>query len=354
MIGRVRHNILLVASLLFFAEVATAQADLGHLRIKGAQFSPQEVLIGDHFWLEIETEVDEAPEGEQVQVAFPTISADFTEGRIELLEEHPTDTVGHKEGVYQLRKRYRLTSFEPADYNIDSLGVLWYDGVDLDTVFVGSPLRVKVDMMPVDTAQKTIYDIKQPMKTPLVVEEFGGYLALIVIALLAIVSAIYLIATRTRKAKAAEAIESRPKEAPHIVAIRQLEQLSAQKLWQNGQHKLYYTRLTDILREYLEGRFGVGAMEMTTDEIVVAIKGLELTKKQLADLGDLLREADLVKFAKHSPDAETNEGAYYKVYYFVEESKEVAEQTKAEVATSDVVELEIENSHKEGQSGDEQ
>ena len=343
-------NWILCALMVLCAEGAVAQSDLGHLRIKGAEFTPQEVLIGDHFWLEIEVEVDEAREGEAVEVAFPTITPEFTEGRIELLEEKPTDTIGHnKEGVYQLRKRYRLTSFEPAEYSIDSLGVLWYDGVDLDTVFIGSPLRVKVDIMPVDTAQKTIYDIKQPMKTPLVVEEFGGYVVWGVVALLALVSAIYLIVNRTRKAKAEEVEESRPKEAPHIVAIRKLEMLSTQKLWQNGQYKSYYTRLTDILRDYLDGRYGVGAMEMTSDEIIAAIKGLEITKKQVATLGELLKEADLVKFAKHTPDAESNEAAYYTVYYFVEETKEVAEQTKAEVANSDVVELKVEG-REEGQS----
>lgn len=342
---------ILCALMVLCAEGAVAQSDLGHLRIKGAEFAPAEVMIGDHFWLEIDVEVDDAKEGEPVQVAFPAITPEFTEGRIELLEERPTDTVGHAEGVWQLRKRYRLTSFEPAEYSIDSLGVLWYDGVDLDTVFTASPLRLKVEMMPVDTAQKTIYDIKQPLKTPLVVEEFSGYVAWGLVVVLALISAIYLIATRTRKAKA-EVQESRPKEAPHIVAIRRLEMLSTQKLWQNGDYKQYYTRLTDILRDYLDGRYGVGAMEMTTDEIVAAIKGLELTKKQVSALGDLLREADLVKFAKHTPDVESNEASYYTVYYIVEETKEVAEEIKAEVATGDVVELKVEG-REEGQQDEE-
>lgn len=344
-------KILLGLCALLWCEGAMAQADLGHLRVMGAGFHPSEVLIGDHFWLEIEAEVDEAPEGEQVQVAFPEITPDFTEGRIELLEELPTDTVAvSDEGVYQLRKRYRLTSFEPAEYSIDSLGVLWYDGVDLDTVFVREPLRLKVDIMPVDTAQKTIYDIKQPMNTPLVVEEFEGYLRWGIVALLALWSIGYLIASRSRKA-VAKAEENRPKEAPHIVAIRQLEQLSTQKLWQNGRHKHYYTRLTEILRDYLEGRYGVCALEMTTDEIVVALRELELTKKQNSELAELLREADLVKFAKHTPDADTNEAAYYKVYYFVEETKEVPEQTKEEVATTEVVSIDVAG-HKEGQENE--
>lgn len=299
-------------------DMATAQER--PVRVVGAAFEPSEVLVGDHLYLHIDVEAEDGYE-----VAFPTITEDFTEGRIELLEEITTDTVSHKEGVWALRKSYRLTSFEPAEYHLDSLGVLYSDGLTIDTAFVGGgALRLKVDIMPVDTAQKTIYDIRQPMKAPLVVEEFGGYVALGVLALAVVASVVYLIVTRKRRTKGAEQEEELPKEAPHIVAIRHLEALSHQKLWQNGKHKVYWSRLTEILREYLEGRYGVGAMEMTSEEIVAELKKLELEPKQVSDLRSLLAESDLVKFAKHTPDAESNEEAYNKVYYFVENTKEQA------------------------------
>ena len=68
-------------------------------------------------------------------------------------------------------------------------------------------------------------------------------------------------------------------------------------------------------------------MEMTTDEIIEAIKELNLSQKLSMDLVSLLRDADLVKFAKAMPEAAENESAYSKVYYFVEETKPV-EQTE--------------------------
>ena len=321
------------------------------VRVVGAAFEPREVLIGDHFQLNMEVEAEDGCE-----VAFPTITEQFAEGRIELLEELPTDTVSHKEGVWALRKSYRLTSFEPAEYRLDSLGVLYSTGVKIDTAFVGSALTLKVDIMPVDTAQKTIYDIKQPMKAPLVVEEFAGYLGLVVLALAALASAIYLIATRTRKAKQAASEEEAPKEAPHIVAIRNLEMLSHQKLWQNGKHKAYWSQLTDILREYLDGRYGVGAMEMTSDEIVASLKELELSPKQVRELKGLLAEGDLVKFAKHTPDAESNEGAYYKIYYFVEETKELPAEGEPTAPIQEAPEVVVpsteEGKSKEGESNE--
>lgn len=321
---RIIYGIVLTLALVAGGRVgAMAQeASQAPVRIVGAAFEPAEVLIGDHFGLNIEVEAEDGSE-----VAFPTITEEFADGCIELLEESPTDTVEHKEGVWRLRKQYRLTSFEPAEYRLDSLGVLYRSGNSIDTAFVNGILQVKVDWMPVDTAQKTIYDIKQPMKTPLVVEEFGGYTALGVLIVAALASAIYLIISRSHKAKGVEKGEDLPQEAPHIVAIRHLEMLSNQKLWQNGKYKAYWSRLTEILRAYLDARYGVGAMEMTTDEIVAALATLNIEPKQLADMKNLLAESDLVKFAKHTPEAETNEEAYYKTYYFVENTKELAAES---------------------------
>ena len=169
-------------------------------------------------------------------------------------------------------------------------------------------------------------------------------------------SALYLIITRTRKAKGKAQEEETPKEAPHIVAIRNLEILSHQKMWQNGKHKAYWSRLSEILREYLDGRYGVGAMEMTTDEIVAALKELELSPKQVKALNDLLAESDLVKFAKHTPDAESNEGAYYTIYYFVEETKEQPAEGAPSAQPTEAPEVVMvsETEERKEESGDEQ
>lgn len=290
------------------------------VRIESARFVPDSVLIGDHFDL-----VMEVVSREGYAVGFPSI-ANAGEGKIELLEEGGVDTLSVAGGDYRLRKRWRMTSFEPAKYSIDSLGVLYTDGRTVDTLYAPNALELTVQMMPVDTAQKTIYDIKQPLKMPVLfgeVVETGGRVLGVLIALAAVVVAVVFVVRKLRR-KGAEA--EKPKEPAHIVAIRELESLHNQKLWQNGKVKEYYSRLTEILREYLDGRYGVGAMEMTTDEIVVAMKGLSLTKKQSSLLGELLAESDLVKFAKYIPAEEYHEEAYNTVYYFVEESKEVAEE----------------------------
>ena len=69
-------------------------------------------------------------------------------------------------------------------------------------------------------------------------------------------------------------------------------------------------------------------MEMTSDEIIDAMRGIELPDKARMDLTSLLRTADLAKFAKMAPDAEQNENDYLKAYYFVEETKPASEQAE--------------------------
>lgn len=106
------------------------------------------------------------------------------------------------------------------------------------------------------------------------------------------------------------------------MAIRALEKLHSRKLWQNGKHKEYYSQLADIVRIYIEQRYGIGAMEMTSDQILDAVRNVndERLREKLRELFGL---ADLVKFAKLAPTPEDNEQAYFDAYFYVEETKEL-------------------------------
>ncbi|MBO5692496.1 MAG: hypothetical protein J6R74_00970 [Tidjanibacter sp.] len=321
-----RNRGLLLVALMAAVGLARGQEPV---RITDAHFEPQQVLLGDHFDLVMEVEAQEG-----FAVAFPDLAEGFAEGRIELLNEGGVDTVFHREGRYGLRKRYKLTSFEPSNYMLDSLGVLSVSPEGkVDTLMQQVGLVASVAMIPIDTTQTTIYDIKRPMKAPIYFGEFSGYLLWTVLALAAVAGLVYLIVRRLA-GRGLGGERAKPSEPPHIVAIRRLESLHNQKLWQNGRLKEYYSLLTDILRDYLDGRFGVSAMEMTSEEIIVALRGLDIMPKQYEALSRLLRESDLVKFAKYVPEQEYHEEAYLAVYYFVEESKQVAveemSQTKAE------------------------
>lgn len=115
---------------------------------------------------------------------------------------------------------------------------------------------------------------------------------------------------------------------PYVLAVRQLDALREKKLWQKGADKEYYTRLTDILRIYLFGRFGINAMEMTSQQIRDAVSHCEMIGEESKLINDVLSEADFVKFAKARPSADVNERTFNEVRQFVEITKPVEEPEK--------------------------
>jgi len=182
------------------------------------------------------------------------------------------------------------------------------------------------------TANQTIYALKPQRTLPLRAEEITGYLFGGLFLLLNLAALLFALRYHLSKRgkHLSDLFKPAPPAPPHVEAIRALEGLHNQKLWQNNKHKAYYSGLTDILRRYLAGRYGIGALEMTSDEIIETMRPEELPDKARMDLTAILRDADLVKFAKATPEAEQNEADYLKAYYFVEETKPVEEEAPAE------------------------
>lgn len=118
-------------------------------------------------------------------------------------------------------------------------------------------------------------------------------------------------------------LPKKPKPTPYELAISSLQNLKSQKLWEQGEEKEYYTQLTDILRIYLYGRFGINAMEMTSRQILSQLKKLEETKNEREYFKQILSMADFVKFAKVRPLPEDNVASMDNAIKFVETTKPV-------------------------------
>jgi hypothetical protein len=127
-----------------------------------------------------------------------------------------------------------------------------------------------------------------------------------------------------RRAKMEEHKPAKQVEPPHIIALRELDKLKAQKLWQQKQVKEYYTKLTHIIRVYIEEQFGVSAMEETTSEILRDIRKEGLDKKiDMHQLEGLLNLADLIKFARGEAQPQENIEQLEAAYEFVKNSRKV-------------------------------
>jgi len=302
-----------------------------------SHISADTVMIGDRVTLTIEVDADVMQ-----HIVFPTF--DFTqnapegaeqqEPSIEVINNFAPDTISKEGRRIRLRKRYEMAVYDEGIYKLGRAQALYLDKNIVDRLFAEREEELFVKTFQIDSTMTTVRDLKPQKTLKLRFAEFGGYLGIALAVALLLAGVIYLLVRYLHKRgkHLSDLFKPAPPVPAHIVAIEALEKLRNEKLWQNNKHKLYYSGLSDILRTYLAGRFEVGAMEMTTDEIAEALREVDIEHKSKMDLLSVLRDADLVKFAKATPEANDNELAYDKAFYFVENTKpvEVVEEEEDE------------------------
>jgi hypothetical protein len=248
-----------------------------------------------------------------------------------------SDSTLTKDGRIRIVEKYLITSFDSGHYQIPPVFVQTKNAEGLKRFYSDySQLRVmRYNTAPADTTLK-IYDIIKPYKAPVTIGEVLPWILLV--ALLSIV--IWLVIRFLRKIKKTRK-EIEPYISPdpaHIIAFRALEKLRDEQVWQKGQIKNYYTRLTEILRQYLENRYNVYSLELTTSETLENLVRSGFKKDALYNsLKTILTGADLVKFAKYIPDPSENELHFQNSWNFVLVTKaedqiigEVAEKENGE------------------------
>lgn len=305
------------------------------------KIEPDSIGIGDRFFYTIDIEKD------QVQgVFFPEFGGEGS-SHYELIESLPVDTLERDGRRLKLRKRYELAAFQEGLHKVVPQ-VMYMDKNIVDTLAAEDTLVLMVTTFQIDSTSHSIFDLKPQMDLPFKFGEISGYLAWGFVGLLLLIALIYAVSRiLAHYGKSFGTIfKPAPPLPPHVVAFMALEKLHEERLCQQGEHKLYYSSLTDILREYISGMFGVGAMEMTSDEIIEAMRDVDIARKQKMDLGELLRDADLVKFAKAEPESEHSEEAYRKAWEFVSQTKpvEVEESEEADAAKEEKAQKEAQKS----------
>ena len=325
--------IIIYVSALFMGGMAVAQST----PTITSHISADTVMIGDRVTLTIEVDADVMQ-----HIVFPTF--DFTqnapegaeeqEPSIEVINDFAPDTISKEGRRVRLRKRYEMAVYDEGIYKLGRAQALYLDKNIVDTLFAEREEELFVKTFQIDSTMTTVRDLKPQKTLKLRFAEFGGYLGIALAVALLLAGVIYLLVRYLHKRgkRISDLFKPAPPVPAHIVAIEALEKLRNEKLWQNNKHKQYYSGLSDILRTYLAGRFEVGAMEMTTDEIADALREVDIEQKSKMDLLSVLRDADLVKFAKATPEASENELAYDKAFYFVENTKpvEVVEEEEDE------------------------
>lgn len=241
---------------------------------------------------------------------------------IEILSGPVYDTTKIKDGRIRIVEKYLITSFDSGHYQIPPVFVQTKNADGLKRFYSDySQLKVmRYKIAPADTTLK-IYDIIKPYKAPVTVGEVLPWILLVALLSVLIWFSIRFI-RRFRKSEK-EAVTIINPDPAHVIAFRELEKLREKQLWQKGQIKNFYTELTEILRQYLENRFKICSLELTTSETLDNLVKSGFKKDvSYNQLKIILTGADLVKFAKFNPEPSENESHYQNSWNFVLSTKE--------------------------------
>jgi hypothetical protein len=262
-------------------------------------------------------------------LAIPLFRDSLKKG-IEIISGPSMDTSFLKDGRIRVKHKYLITSFDSGKYQVPPVYAEMKGENGIKRYYSDySQLEVmRVRISPPDTASK-IFDIVKPYKAPLTA---GEVLPWILLFLLFCVTVWFIVRfikkIRMKKTGDIPVVNHDP---AHVIAFRQLEQLKADKLWEKGELKGYYTRLTEIARFYLENRYDIYSLELTTAETLAELKKAGFKEDEsYRKLRTVLTGADLVKFAKFNPEPSENELQFNYTWDFVDATKLVSDINEAD------------------------
>jgi len=245
--------------------------------------------------------------GEPVTVSFAIPRPDTTAhlvgpasasslGPIDVLESAAAPA-----GPDSLAWRLRVAFFQPGDQDVSALPFT-LAARDGDRPLRLAPYRISVEsVLPDSVGKDSLRAIKGPVAAPVRLDPLRTALG---VALLLLAGAAVLLVRRRLRRTPERAVPLEPDVPPETVALRALRVLDEDALPERGQLKEHFARLSLILREYLERRFRLAAVESTTAEIQDALERGPLGPEQRGAILEILDEADLVKFAKYDPGTE--------------------------------------------------
>lgn len=280
------------------------------------------ILIGDQFIMSLELT---HPKG----TTIPWIQIPDTFSNMEIVQRMPVDTISAT-GADKISRRqnFVVTSFDSGFHVIPPFSFNYTVGSDTTILHAETePLLITVQTVPVDTT-RAIRDIKGQVNIPFSWQDLLPYLFGLLLA--GIIGFLVYYFLKKRKAKVIVDEIKIPARPPHEIALEALKALDESKLWQQGNFKGYHTGLTDIIRTFIENRWSVAAMEMTTDEILGLKIIADQPQEQVSGLRYLLELADLVKFAKATPIAHEHEQCMKNAVSFVRANAPVISERKEE------------------------
>ena len=275
-----------------------------------ASIDSAQLLIGEQTSIHLEIAADK-----DARLQLPFIQDTLMQG-VEVLAISNPDTADIGNNRMQIKYDYLITSFDSALYLIPPFPLI----IENDTVY-SNDLSLKISTVPVEVSPEKFYNIKDVMNPSFVLGDYLIWLFYIwgVCALILLV--IYLFSRNKEKNPILPFKKSKIILPPHTQALQALDEVKLQKLWQQGKEKEYHSRISEIIRIYLDKRFNMQAMEMTSSQILQNAQGISDLDLVINSLKQILLSADFVKFAKYNPLPEENELSIMNAYLLVNNTK---------------------------------
>ena len=254
---------------------------------------------------------------DQAKIEFPQFKpTQFITPGVEVLASQELEKKDQDNGFVARSVVYTLTSFDDTLYYLPPMTVK-IDGKP----YQSKSLALKVLTIEVDTTNvEQFFGPKDVQNNPFQWSDWSlsFWLSVVLLVLLALCYYLYLrfkdnkpIISRIRIVK---------RLLPHQKALKEIEQIKADKMVASENSKEYYTKLTDTLRKYIEERYGFCAMEMTSSEIIEKLTATQ-DESALSELRHLFLTADLVKFAKYSTLINENDQNLVNAIEFINQTK---------------------------------
>lgn len=280
-----------------------------------ASIDSTHILIGDQIKLNLEIE-----KPSDMEILFPVVP-DTLNKHIEVVKKLPLDTfkIKDKDRV-RLIQSYLISSFDSGRHVIPSFTFIMKHNNMKDSISTAA-LNLEVLTMKLDTTKGPV-DIKTPYAAPMTLKEVTPYI-LGTILLGAILFFIFYYVRWKKKNVPMFVRPEKPKDPAHVIALRELDRIKTQKLWQQEKLKQYYSEVADTIRNYVQDRFDIPAMEQTSAETIGVFKERKdlVNNDCLNEIQHILSLADLVKFAKYTPLPDDNNLTLMNAYFFVNQTK---------------------------------
>ncbi len=273
-----------------------------------AKVQEEQIAVGKPFTLDLTLK---APYGSVVE--WNGFVTDTLSEQIDILKRGDLVRTADADSNIIVQQQLTLMTFDTGYIEVPSLQLSTFHS---QLSAFTSPIQLYSTTIAVDTTQ-AYKPLMPPIEQPVSMKEvFPWILGALLLVLVALAIWYFLKHRKPKVDENGEPIKG-PVVPPYTKAIGDLESLKQQKLWQAGKLKEYYSGLTDIAREYIEGQFGVNAVEMTTDEILEQVRELQFDEQLFGKLKGTMELADLVKFAKYAASSLESDNAMSDMTEFV-------------------------------------